>query len=251
MLLSLLPAIVASLVTIALALGAILARALTFAAGTVAAAFGIVIVVTAGYPFLALLILFVVASVLATQYRITEKRRKNLQEGSAGERGVSNVLAHILVPTGLAVWMAAQPSYFAEGSVLFASALAFGASDTFASELGVLSGTARSILTLRPVTPGTNGGVSLPGHAWAFTGAFTTAVVSAGLFWAFATPTIVWEAVVAIATGAGFLACQVDSLLGETLENRGYLTKGSTNFLAMLSSVALATGFLAIGGWIR
>ncbi|MCI4337829.1 MAG: hypothetical protein L3J72_00785, partial [Thermoplasmata archaeon] len=39
---------------------------------------------------------------------------------------------------------------------------------------------------------------------------------------------------------AGFLGCQVDSLLGALLENRGWLTKGSTNFLGMLSSIVFA-----------
>ncbi len=238
------------MVTVALALGAILARALTAVAGAVAAAFGIVIVLTAGYPFLALLILFVVASVLATRFRIEEKSRKNLQEGAAGERGVSNVLAHILVPTGLAVAIFVVPPFFPPGTVLYASALAFGAADTFASELGVLSGRARSILTLRPVPPGTNGGVSLRGHSWAFVGALTTGVVSALLFGLFGTPTVPILVLVAVATGAGFLGCQVDSLLGETLENRGYLTKGTTNLLAMLASVGIAAGLLSIGGWL-
>jgi uncharacterized protein (TIGR00297 family) len=246
-----LPALVAALITLALALAAIVARALTTAAGVVAAAFGIVIVLTAGPPFLALLILFVVASVLATQYHIDEKSRKHLQEGAAGERGVPNVVAHIIVPTGLAVGVFLSPSFVAVAAVLYASALAFGAADTFASELGVLSGRARSILTLRPVPPGTNGGVSLTGHIWAFVGALTTGVVSAFLFWLFGTASLGLAVLVGIATATGFLGCQVDSILGETLENRGYLTKGSTNFLAMCATVGMAAGFLALGGWVR
>ena len=47
---------------------------------------------------------------------------------------------------------------------------------------------------------------------------------------------------------AGFLGCQVDSVLGETLENRGYLSKGSTNFLGMLGAVAIAAGILHAAG---
>ncbi len=239
----------AALITVALALGAILARALTPAAGAVAAAFGIVIVLTAGYAFLALLILFVVASVMATRFHIEEKRRKNVQEGTAGERGISNVLAHIVVPTAIAVGVAVGPAQTVPLTLLFAGGLAFGAADTFASELGVLSGKARSILTWRPVTPGTNGGVSLPGEAWALVGAATTSVVGYFLFRAFSTPTAGFLPFVVVVTVAGFLGCQVDSVLGETLENRGYLTKGSTNFLGMLSAVALASIlFLALGG---
>jgi len=81
-------ALIGVIATALLALGAVLTRALTPLAGAVAAAFGVVIVVFAGFPFLALVIVFVGASVLATRYRFEEKRRQNLQEGRAGERGV-------------------------------------------------------------------------------------------------------------------------------------------------------------------
>ncbi len=236
------PAVTGAAVTVGLATGAVMARALTPVAGGVAAVFGIVIVVYAGFPYLALMILFVVASVLATRFRFERKRRANLQEGAAGERGVSNVVAHIVIPTGLALaggWGApllAGPAL----AVLYASALAFGAADTFASEIGVLAGTARSILTFRPVPAGTNGGVSGTGEAWGLIGAVTTALVGLGLFAAFAAPLPAPWLFVVIVVVAGFLGCQVDSVLGETLENRGYLTKGSTNFLGMLSAVAIA-----------
>jgi uncharacterized protein (TIGR00297 family) len=250
--LALLPALVATLVTIALALGAILARALTPLAGAVAAGFGMVIVVAVGFAFLALLILFVVASVLVTRYRITEKRAKNLQEGKAGERGVANVVAHILVPTGLAIGAGLTPPVLSVPtvSVLYASALAFGAADTFASELGVLAGSARSILTFRPVAPGVNGGVSAFGEVWALVGALTTGVVGYLLYTGLGTPTLAAGVVVGVVTVAGFLGCQIDSVLGEALENRRYLTKHSTNLLGMLSAVGIAYGLLRAGGWI-
>jgi uncharacterized protein (TIGR00297 family) len=249
--LGVIPAAFGIIFTVALAVGAVAARALTPIAGVVAAAFGVVIVVLVGFPFLALMILFVVGSVLVTRFRIEEKRSKNLQEGVAGERGVSNVVAHIVLPTGLAIAGGWVPPLIPMPAltVLYASALAFGAADTFASELGVLSGSARSILTFRRVKPGTNGGVSLPGEAWALVGASITALVGLGLFRAFSTPVPPAGVVLAAVIVAGFLGCQVDSLLGETLENRGYLTKGSTNFLGMLSAVAIGGVLvLALGG---
>ncbi|MGP8072910.1 MAG: DUF92 domain-containing protein [Thermoplasmata archaeon] len=251
--LALLPALVASLVTVALALGSVLARALTPAAGAVATAFGIVIVVTAGFAFLALLILFVVASVIVTRYRIDDKRKQNLQEGRGGERGVANVVAHIIVPTGLAIGAGWMPPLWSipTTSVLYISALAFGASDTFASELGVLAGHARSILTFRPVTPGTNGGISGAGELWGLFGALTTGVIGYLVCLLFGTPTLSAVVVVGISTAAGFAACQIDSVLGEAFENRGYLNKHSTNFLGMISAVAIAAACLTAGGFLR
>jgi uncharacterized membrane protein len=51
-----------------------------------------------------------------------------------------------------------------------------------------------------------------------------------------------------VAPVAGFAGCQTDSVLGETLENRGFLTKGSTNFLGMLSAILIAALLLALVG---
>ena len=240
------PALIGIVATLVMALGAVLGRALTPRGGAVAAVFGIVIVVFAGFPFLALLALFVASSSLATRYRFAEKQRQHVQEGRAGERGVSNVVAHIIIPTGLAVAGGVSPPLFppAVTALLFASALAFGAADTLASEIGVLAGRARSILSGRPVPPGTNGGVSLNGQIAALTASVATALAGFGLFWIFGTPLPNVVLFLLTVTAAGFVACQVDSVLGELFENRGILTKGTTNFLGMLSAVAVAVAVL-------
>ncbi|MCI4346026.1 MAG: DUF92 domain-containing protein [Thermoplasmata archaeon] len=236
-------AVVGALATGLLALAAVISGALTRSAGVVAAAFGLVIVILGGFPYLALLVLFVVASVLATRYGFEEKQRRHVQEGTAGERGVWNVVAHIVLPTALVLGFALAAGDVALPPLLpllYTAALAFGAADTFASEFGVLSGKAWGILSLRPVEPGTNGGVSVLGTLWAFTGAATTAIVGWLLFVVFRAPVLDAGFAITVALLSGFLACQVDSLLGALLENRGVLTKGSTNFLAMLSSIGIA-----------
>ena len=71
------------------------------------------------------------------------------------------------------------------------------------------------------------------------------------LFLLFATPAPPGAILVGVVGVSGFLGCQVDSILGETLENRHYLTKGSTNFLGMLSSVGIAAVLLVALGWVR
>jgi uncharacterized protein (TIGR00297 family) len=250
--LALLDAVVGVALTAALALAAVVSGALTRWAGAIAFGFGVVIVVLGGFPYLALLVLFVVGSVLATRFRFEEKQRRKVQEGTHGERGVPNVLAHILLPTGLVLvaWGAPDRLPMIALAVLYTAALAFGAADTFASEFGVLAGRARSILTGRPVEPGTNGGVSGVGELWAFIGALTTGVVAVALFALADGLGLPVAGFLVVAPVAGFLGCQVDSVLGETLENRGYLTKGSTNFLGMLSAIVLAGVLLfAVGLW--
>ena len=248
--LSLVPAAISLAATVLLAGLAVAAHALTLRAGAVAAVFGSVIVVFAGYPFLALLILFVFGSVLATRYQMEEKRRKNVQEGTAGERGVANVVAHSVIPVVIAVVIGWGDSGVPASTLalLYVSALAFGASDTFASEFGVLAGRARGILSLRPVPPGTNGGVSARGELFALVGAATTAVLALGLFALFGPPFSSVPRLLFVAITAGFIGCQVDSVLGEGLENRGFLTKHTTNLLGMLSSVGLAAALVALLG---
>lgn len=251
MVLSLIPALVGIVFTVALAVASILSGALTAAAGGVAAAFGVFIVVLGGFPYLILLVLFVLASTLATRYGFEEKRLRRVQEGTRGERGVSNVVAHAVLPAVVVAAGAAFPTSLPPASValVYTALLAFGASDTFASEFGVLAGRARSILTGRPVPPGTNGGVSGIGELFALVGALGMSVVATALFVVFGPSVASAPVLVAAGSTAGFLACQVDSVLGETLENRGWLTKGSTNFLAMVSSLAVAVVILyALGG---
>jgi uncharacterized protein (TIGR00297 family) len=232
-------------VTAALAAAAVYGGALTLPAGIVAAAFGSAIVVLAGFPFLLLLVLFVVTSSVATRYRFAEKRRRHVQEGKAGERGVSNVVAHIVLPVALAAAAGFRAIPPAWAAVAYAGALAFGISDTLASEFGVLAGEARSVLTGKRVESGTNGGVSAVGELFAFAGAAGTAVVGWGFFVAFRAAIVPAVAFLATVTAAGFVGCQIDSVLGETLENRGYLTKGGTNFLGMLAAVGIALALTA------
>ena len=239
--------LVAAVVTALLAGASVRARALTPSAAVVATVFGWAILFLGGIPYLALLILFVLAGSLATRYGWEEKAARKLAEGREGQRGVSNVLAHILVPLGITALLPFDPVLGTSGLApfVFVSALACGTADTFASEFGVLSGKAYSVLTLRPVPAGTNGGVSPGGELWAFLGALVTLTVGSAFFFllgsGLATSPIFWFGG---GTLLGFLGCQIDSVLGLTLENRGHLGKGSVNFLAMLMTALLAAGWL-------
>jgi uncharacterized protein (TIGR00297 family) len=238
-------------VTLVLAAVAAWQQVLTVSGATVAGGFGVVIVLLAGVPYVSLLILFVVGASLATRYRFEEKRRRKVGEGTRGERGVQNVLSHIVVPLALVALVPFRFPLATSGVAPFAytAALATGAADTFASEMGVLAGRAYNILGGGPVRPGTNGGISLQGEAWAL----IAAGIMAGVGWVsfrvsnLPVPSIPWLWV-GLAASLGWIGCQVDSLVGATLENRGYLGKGGTNFLAMLGTALLAVGLAyAIG----
>jgi uncharacterized protein (TIGR00297 family) len=198
----------------------------------------VIVISPGGYLWLLLLIGFVAVGFLITKMFWKQKVAMGVAEGKKGVRGWRNVAANGLVPAMLALlafWV--PPEKVLIG---FVAAIATASSDTFASELGVLSN--RVYLLTAPwkkVPRGTNGGVSNWGHLMALLGAAIptlAAIPLLGLPWQMA-----WIPIV-----AGFLGCQIDSILGWLFEeDRGraisLLTKSDVNFL----SIAIA-GFAVL-----
>jgi uncharacterized protein (TIGR00297 family) len=115
-------------------------------------------------------------------------------------------------------------------ALAFATALAAATADTLASEIGVLSRTARLVVPPFSAAPvGTNGAVSWPGQL--------AAALGAGAIAAIAWPLLHIPAAVAwVPAFGGFLGCQLDSLLGAKFEREpgrpGPLSKQDVNFIA-------------------
>lgn len=120
------------------------------------------------------------------------------------------------------------------------AALAESAADTVSSEIGqVFGGRPRMLTTLRAVEPGTDGAISLIGTlAGAVAGG---AVATAGAI----ALNGGWE-MFGIATAAAIFGLLIDSLLGATLERRGWLNNDAVNFLSTASAAAFALAILAI-----
>jgi uncharacterized protein (TIGR00297 family) len=119
-------------------------------------------------------------------------------------------------------------------ALAFAAALATAAADTASTEIGQLLRRRTWLLTtLRPVAPGTDGGVSLPGTGAALGTALLIGALGAGLG--------LYPAAGALAAGAaGFLGATADSVLGATLERRGALDNDRVNLLATLAGAVAA-----------
>jgi uncharacterized protein (TIGR00297 family) len=95
------------------------------------------------------------------------------------------------------------------------------------------------ITTLRQAEPGTDGAVSLVGTLAGVAAAGVVAGVGAlalggglALFW--------------ISSAGGVFGLFFDSLLGATLEWRGWLNNDAVNFLSTASAAAFALGLLAV-----
>ena len=200
-------------------------------------AMGLVIGILGGLEWVIVLLIFMLSSFAATRYRFEAKRAMGQQEGNRGERGLSNVVANGLVAC---IAAASHPWLGDKAAILFLAAVAAAASDTLASELGVLYPKAYLITNGKRVAPGTNGGVSLGGSVWALVAAAYTALVGCLVF-SWTGELEMTLLAVAIPTLAGFAGCQIDSVFGATLETRGFLSKLTNN----LASIALATALAA------
>ena len=214
------------------------------ASGSLAAfLMGVVVGVFGSINWLLLLIVFTVAGFLVTRFRLEIKVQQGLQEGKRGERTWRNVLANGLVPMLVAVgaWGLGMQGT-EEAGLIYLTSIGVAASDTIASELGVLSGKAKLITTMSPVPPGTDGGVSLLGTFWAFMGALLASVLG----WAIIFPGTWPDYQILIPIVLGFLGCNIDSLIGATWERSGKVSKLGTNILSMAIATAIAALILSI-----
>lgn len=203
--------------------------------GSTAALFvGAFVVFTGSLSWLVLMLVFSISAHLATKAWISKKKALRLNEGTAGERSTSNVIYAAII--GLAIstlnfaHVATDPFF-----EFFAISFAVVNADTFASEIGVLDKKVYLITTMKPVAQGVNGGISLLGEFAALGGSFIIAITYGLLSY----PHINYTAVFLIWI-MGFIGCQIDSVLGATLENRRRLSKGEVNFLSSFAAVLLS-----------
>tara|TARA_B100000131_G_scaffold323212_1_gene380557 strand:- start:545 stop:1285 length:741 start_codon:yes stop_codon:yes gene_type:complete len=199
---------------------------------------GLIISLLGHWTWLLVLMAFLIVGSLATKWRFEEKAKISAEEANDGVRGWKNVLAN-----GGAASLVAIANHFIGGHewsyFILCSAVSVAASDTLASEIGSLDPRTRIITTLEAVPAGTNGGMSPTGTLAAFYGALLIASISTvlGAINGDSTNSVFFFSFVIL---FGWTGCQVDSILGALLENRGILGKHSVNFLSTVSGCLMA-----------
>lgn len=170
--------------------------------------------------------MFPVMAFIATKWKLKEKMELGLQEGKKGERSVLNLLGVGTIPVVIAIVFFLRPSDLL--TVAFLSSIAVSTSDTIASETGIWAKKTYMITTFKQVEPGPNGAVSLYGFGTAFIGTLAFALL--GWFFIFNTePISVPDIRFLIVVAAGMFGNVMDSVLGATLENPGYIGKYTNN----------------------
>src|SRR5690349_12054573 len=203
------------LIALTVALAARRAHALSFGGAAAAVVVGS-LAVAAGWPWGALLIAYFAASIILSRIRGAEKaQRTGDVVAKGGARDAFQVIANggLFAVTALA-GASLESESTAAGMLTAAAlgALAASTADTWATEIGSLATRPpRSILTWRPVAPGTSGGVNVTGILAMLAGAAFIAYAARAL--SIAVP------VLAVMLG-GFLGAIADSVVGATLQDR-------------------------------
>lgn len=148
-------------------------------------------------------------------------------DGASPVRGSRRDAVQVLANGGVAAGCALVLAITQDGSwcVALAASLAAANADTWATELGRLSGQRpRSIVSFRQVPPGTSGGVSFAGTIASFTGASLIGIMAVagwGNDWLAIPATEPNLArLLMIVVGCGFVGSLVDSVLGATVQAR-------------------------------
>jgi uncharacterized protein (TIGR00297 family) len=189
------------------------------------------------------LILLFVLTQAATRFC----RRRKPPADSAEEKHGRNA-AQVIANLGMAVFASAMyyhwfhrsphlqmgPMILAVLEVPMLAALAEATADTVSSEVGqAIGGTPFLLTTFRPVAPGTDGAISAAGT---LTGIGAAAVVAITAIPALGMEPQDCVKVLIAATGGLFF----DSLLGATVERRGWIGNDLVNFASTLFAVAIA-----------
>ena len=199
---------------------------------------------TALLPVLAVFVLADIATRLGREQKL-RLGTAELRQGRNAAQVAANLGVAAMASDGLAQsWLAGNSwfSHSAPGLLLAAglAALAEAAADTVSSEVGqILGGWPRMITTLRKVEAGTDGAISLIGS---LAGVASAVIVAAVGSWAMAGGAVMFW----ISCTGGVFGLFFDSLLGATLERRGWLNNDAVNYLSTASAVLFALGMLAV-----
>jgi len=172
---------------------------------------------------LSLLFVFFVVGSAASHWKKKEKAKLGLAQENEGRRSVRHAISNGGVGglCGLVGWF--YPEYQPITQIMLAASLASATADTLSSEMGNVYGRHFvNILTFKADKRGLDGVVSLEGTLFGALGAVITGLVF-GLSQQMPM-LILWVAL------AGILGNLIDSVLGASLQRKGYMSNDTVNF---------------------
>lgn len=204
---------------------------------------GVIIIISSDVSWFFILLAFFFLGSLFTRYKYSYKKAHGLAEKKGGARGYKNVFSNSLAALSLAIaYRIFYPSYDLLLLTMYLGSVATACGDTLASEIGqTYKGEPRMITTFRKAPPGTDGAVSGLGQGAALFGSLAIALL------AMLIPGInIDYRIVAIVVAGGFIGTNIDSVLGATLQQKGYLTNNGVNLVATIAG-AIVSGIIYLG----
>lgn len=213
-------------------------RKLTVSAALLGGLMAILIYEGVGTGGVLMLAGFFIVGILATSWRLKDKHQEGIAEAQKGKRSMGQVFANggVAAILGLSAWL--QPRWEMNCTLLIAACFASATSDTVSSELGNVYGKRfYQITNFQPGRKGENGVISLEGTLLGLAGSLFIAILY-GLW--YDQLKLVWMVML-----AGIIGNLADSVMGATLENRGFLRNNTVNFFNTMIG-ALAAWILII-----
>lgn len=200
---------------------------------------------TIGWKGWTLCVLYLFFGQAVTKVKFAEKEKKGIAESRGGRRGPGGVWGSALSGLICAAASVQGDSFLGISSSLYllgyVASLSTKLADTFASEIGKAYGkTTFLITTFERVKPGTEGAVSAEGSAASVVGGLILAIYGYAIG-------LINAKGVGIATLAAFLATNVESVIGATLQDKKglkFMTNEVVNFIntAIGAALAIAAG---------
>ncbi len=229
--------------TVLLAIAWLLPKKLLTPAGYIHAwLLGVLVWGTLGWQgYIVVMFYFLVGSAV-TFVGMAEKEAEGIAEERSGARGPGNVWGSALTGTICAIATLFCDYPLQEILILgYVASFSTKLSDTVASEIGKAYGKRTFLITtLKPVTRGTEGAVSLEGTGAGILASLAIAILAWGIGM-INVLSIFWCAI------AAFIATTIESLIGATLESKfNWLTNDIVNFIntAIGAIVVMLLGFI-------
>jgi len=191
-------------------------------------------------------VLYLFLGQAVTKVRFEQKEKAGISEGRGGRRGPENVWGSALTALICAQLSTIQNTKIPSSlyHLAFVTSLATKLADTFASEIGKAYGkTTFLITTFQRVKPGTEGAVSLEGTLASIVGGLLLS-----LYGYYGVGLVTSFKAVGIATVSAFLATNVESLIGATLQEKDGFKNFLTNEVVNFINTLVGATFAIIGG---
>ncbi len=212
-------------------LASALLKKLTWSAAVTGILLGFCIYKGCGYTGIAMLALFFILGTVATSFGAKQKQALAIGEENSGRRTIGQVIANAGVAgiCGLLAWL--FPQKVVAFQLMIAGSFSAATADTLSSELGNIFGRRYyNILSFKKDQRGLNGVISVEGTLCGIAGSVVISLVYAvGFGW---NKNFIWIII------AGTIGNLMDSVIGATLERRGYLNNNAVNFLNTLTGAA-------------